>query len=203
MRFSLLCILLLVNDPVPCPGQGWVLKRDKKDITIWVREQADSLLKEYKARALISHPIQTVFDFLADVERHPQWVYRCSGLTIIENGGEDHVKYHTSYDIPWPRKDRDLTAETRFIRHEGGEKIEIITRNVNVDYPLEEDVVRMPRYREWVILEKMDTHSTVFKSEGFTDPGGNAPTRLVNMFLVDGVYHSVMKIRELLDDQAD
>ena len=201
MRLSIACIVLLVIFPLASQGQaGWKLKREKNGISIHVREHADSPLKEYKARAVIAHPIQQVSDFLSDLERHPEWVFRCTGLTIIEGQGEQKVRYHTTYDIPWPMKDRDLTVEAVITHHEGGKKIESLTEDIMLDYPVENGVIRMPGYREWVILEEIDPYNTLFIAEGYADPGGTVPPWLVNMFLVDGIYDSVIKTREILNN---
>ena len=88
MRLSITCVVLLVIFPVASQGQaGWKLKREKNGISIYVREQADSPLKEYKARAVIAHPIRQVSEFLSDLERHQEWVFMCTDLTIIEYQG--------------------------------------------------------------------------------------------------------------------
>jgi hypothetical protein len=181
----------------------WKLKRNKNQITIYVREQPGNPTKEYKARATISSPVSKVFRFMADLERHPEWVFRCSDLTIIDRPDENRIRFHTTYDIPWPLKDRDLTAETVFTIHEGGRKIELLTRHIQLDYPTADDVVRMPDYREWVMLEAVDSLQTLFVTEGYADFGGSVPHWLVNMFLVDGIYDSVIKMRELVEDQED
>jgi hypothetical protein len=195
-------MVLLVIFPAASQGQaGWKLKREKNGISIYVREQADSPLKEYKARAVIAHPIHLVSEFLSDLERHPEWVFRCTDLTIIEDQGEQKAKYHTTYDIPWPIKDRDLTVKAVITHHAGGKKIESLSENIILDYPVEKGVVRMPGYREWVILEEIDSMNTLFIAEGYADPGGTVPAWLVNMFLVDGIYDSVIKTREILLDQ--
>jgi len=201
MRLSITCMVLLVLFPVAILGQaGWKLKREKNGISIYVREQADSPLKEYRARAVLAHPIQQVSEFHSDLERHPEWVFRCTGLAIIEGKGEQKVRYHTTYDIPWPMKDRDLTVEAVITHHAGGKKIESLTEDIMLDYPVEKGVIRMPAYLEWVILEEIDSMNTLFIAEGYADPGGTVPAWLVNMFLVDGIYDSIIKTREILNN---
>ena len=95
-------------------------------------------------------------------------------------------------------KDRDLTVEAVFTADGEGLKFESLTEEIIVDYPIAEGVIRMPDYREWVVLEKIDSLNTLFWAEGYADPGGTVPPWLVNMFLVDGIYDSVRKAREIL-----
>jgi hypothetical protein len=202
MRLTILIILINVVYPATSLGQGdWKLKRDKEGITIYVREQADSPLKEYKARAIIANPIQQVFEFMSDYERYPEWVFRCAGLTIIEDQREHRIVYQIAYDIPWPMKARDLTVESVITVHDQDRKIEKLTKTVQVDFPSEEGVIRMPEYREFVVLEEIDSLNTLFITEGYSNPGGKVTPRLVNMFLVDGIFDSVVRLREILQDQ--
>ena len=199
MRILFLSLAVMLTTVLESVGQGnWKLKRERNGITIYVREQPDSPLKEYKARAVLERPIEQVYAFLADLKRHPEWVFRCTGITVIEVPDEQRTRYHTVYDIPWPMKDRDLIVEAVFTASEGGLKFQSLSEEINIDYPLEEGVIRMPDYREWVVLEKIDSLNTLFMAEGYADPGGKVPPWLVNMFLVDGIYDSVSKARKIL-----
>lgn len=204
MCSPIICLIVVASFTTASQVQeDWKLKRDRNQIVIYVREQAGSPLKEYKATATIRSPVSKVFGFMVDLERHPEWVFRCTELTIIDRPEENRIRFHTTYDIPWPMKDRDLTAEMILTRHEGGRKIELLTRHIQLEYPLVKNIVRMPDYREWVMLEEMDSLQTMFVTEGYADFGGSVPPWLVNMFLVDGLYDSVMKMRELVEDQED
>ena len=203
MRPTILMILINIVYPVRSPGQDdWKLKREKEGITIYLREQADSPLKEYKARAIIANPIRQVAEFMSDYERYPEWVFRCAGLTIIEDLGGNRVLFQIVYDIPWPMNARDITVESVIAMHDQGRKIEKLTQNVQVDFPSDEGVIRMPEYRELVLLKEIDSSNTLFITEGYSNPGGKVSPRLVNMFLVDGIFDSVVKLREILQDQG-
>lgn len=57
----------------------------------------------------------------------------------------------------------------------------------------------MPDYREDVVLERISERNTLFRAEGYADPGGTIPPLLVNMFLVDGIYDSVNRIRDITE----
>jgi len=177
-------------------GQSdWDLKKDKDGIIIYTRSSADSHLKEYRVSAQIRSPLSDVYKFLSDLEKRPDWVIKCTGLDIIDTLG-DRIRYHTSYDIPWPMEDRDLVVEAGLSVSEDFTGAHLITRNVEMGYVQKKGVIRMPRYMEEVYLEKVDSVTTIFRAEGFADPGGKVPAWIVNMFLVDGIYDSVQRTRE-------
>ena len=204
MRLISLCLVFMIAAPINTAGQGeWELKREKKGIAIYVREQENNPLKEYRAQAKISQPLTKVIRFLTDIDRHPEWVFRCTGLSILKSHSTNQVWYHTTYDIPWPMKDRDLTAKASSRQNPDGSSFEMLTTNILVDYPLADGVIRMPAYREWVVLEKINSGNTLFSVEGYADPGGKVPPWLVNMFLVDGIYDSVEKAREILMNEEN
>ena len=176
--------------------EEWSLRRQKEDITIHTRTRQDSPLKEYRIRATINAPIMVVYEFLSNVNLHPQWVYQCSGLTVLDEEKGRYIIYHTSYDIPWPVQDRDLVAKALITWEKDSSMARILTEEVNLDYKVLKDVVRMPDYREDVLLEDIEGGRTIFRVEGFADPGGKIPPWLVNMFMVDGIYESVISTRE-------
>ena len=182
--------------------ENWSLRKQQDEMTIYTRARHDNPLKEYRINAIIHAPLEVVFDFLSDVSLHPEWVYHCSGLTIIEEQKYQSVTYHTSYDIPWPVPDRDLVARAVISWETDSSSVRILTEDIGLEYKLEKDVVRMPDYKEDVLLESLEDESTTrFSAEGFADPGGNFPPWLTNMFMVDGLYDSVIKTREWTENR--
>ncbi len=163
-------------------------------MTIYTRESADSPLKEYRAVAVYDYPLEALYAESTDLISRPEWVNNCSGLQIIDTV-DGKIRYHVSYDLPWPFQDRDLVAEEEVLEH-GPDKVHLLTRSIGLDYPLKKGVIRMPHYREETFYEKIDERSTRFRVEGFADPGGTVPAWLVNLFLVDGIYDSVISTRE-------
>ena len=179
--------------------QGWELKRDREGVAIYTRESPDSPLKEYRVTAVYNYPLEALFAESTDLLSRPEWVIRCSGVEIIDTV-DGRIRYHTSYDLPWPFQDRDLVVELEVISS-GPEEAHLLTRSIGLDYPLKEGVIRMPGYREEVFFEKIDDRRTRFRSEGFADPGGTVPAWLVNLFLVDGIYDTVIRTRERLAEE--
>ncbi|MFC2115845.1 START domain-containing protein [Bacteroidota bacterium] len=181
---------------------GWELKRDKNRIVVYTRESSGTTLKEYKVTAEIDSPLSDVFNFLTDLEIRPTWVIKCIGLEIIDTVDGDKIHYHTSYDIPWPLMDRDLVVEAKFSYAEETGMAHLLTEYTELEFPLKDGVLRMPKYREEIFLERMADGKTQFRAEGFADPGGSLPAWVVNMFLVDGIYDSMIKTREIIKNQS-
>ncbi len=200
-RFILLVtgLLFYVNSAAQ---DGWELKKDRDDIVIYTRESDENPLKEYKATVILNSPLSEVYSFLTDLEYRPAWVIRCKGLQIIDTLDGGSIRYQTSYDIPWPLADRDLLVRADLSYDKVNRRAELNTRHTDLEYPLESGMVRMPLYKEHVFLEEIDSHHTKFRAEGFANPGGYVPAWLVNMFMVDGIYDSMIRTQEEIDKRV-
>ena len=199
VKISLITIVCLAASGYLYGQEMWTLRKKTDDITIYTRMREDSPLKEYRAEANIHAPIQVVYEFLSNVSLHPKWVYQCAGLKILEEVNNSFVTYHTSYDLPWPAADRDLLAKAVIKLADDFSSVHILTNNVSLDYEQKKGVVRMPDYSESVTLKPLNEANTLFKVEGFANPGGTIPPWLINMFMVDGIYNSILKTKELTE----
>jgi hypothetical protein len=200
-KLLLLALCLLQFSAVS--GQpGWNLRRERKGVVIHTRTPAGSTLKEYRVNADIESPLTDVYSFLTDLERRPEWVVNCMGLEILDTlNGE--IRYHTRFDIPWPVADRDLLVSVTSSLDEKAGRAHLLSVHAGMDHPLEDGVVRMTRYREEVFLERIAAGRTSYRVEGFADPGGEMPAWIVNMFLVDGIYDSVIRTRQAVMEQSE
>ena len=196
-KITLPVVLLLLEAGTAClhAQEDWTLRKEKDGIIIHTRASSASPLKEYRISATIRAPLNKVYEFLSDISLRPEWVYNCSAVNIIDRT-PGRITYHTLFDIPWPVQDRDLVATVLTTWTEDSSRVRILTEEVKLDYIRDRNVVRMPEYREDVILEKMDDGHTLYRTEGFADPGGQVPPWLTNLFLVDGPYDSMVRTRE-------
>jgi len=196
MKRFLQLFLFLAFSLVGMGQADWMLKKERDDIVILTRESEDNPLKEYRAIATIESSIEVVYNFLTDLEKRPDWVINCLGLEILDTSDEGLIAYHTSYDIPWPLADRDLVVQAGFSFNAETGQAHLLTCQAEIKYPLAEGIIRIPEYREEVFLERITPGRTRFRAEGFVDPGGTVPPWIVNMFLVNGIYDSVIRTRE-------
>lgn len=201
MKKVLILVICILPGLTTDAQSGWVLKRDRDGIVIHTRESPDSPLKEYRMNAIVEGSFQDVVNFALDLRSRPEWLDNCKGVEIIDTLGE-RIRYHTGYDLPWPFEDRDLVAELQLVDF-NERRAHLLTRSIDIEYPLEEGVIRMTRYREEALYEKVDEGHTRIRTEGFSDPGGKLPPWLVNLFLVDGIYDSVVETRNAVANSAN
>ena len=111
--------------------EDWTLRKQKDGIAIYTREREGNPLKEYRFSATIEAPINVVYKFLSNVRLHPEWVYQCAGLTIIDEEPGEFVTYHTLYDIPWPAADLDLMARAVIQWADDSARVRILTEEID------------------------------------------------------------------------
>ena len=152
-KITLPVVLLLLEAGTAClhAQEDWTLRKEKDGIIIHTRARAASNLKEYRIHATIRAPLEDVYAFLSDINLRPEWVYNCNSVDIIDLT-QGRITYHTSFDIPWPVQDRDLVARVLTTWTEDSSRVRMLTEEVKLDYIRDKNVVRMPEYREDVIL---------------------------------------------------
>ncbi len=202
MSRYLFIISFLLLSKASCGQSEWELKRDRSGVVIYTKESSDNHLKEYRVSALIEGSLKNVYAFLTDLEYRPEWINNCTGIEIIDTLKDGRIRYHTGYDIPWPLQDRDLVVEAMFSMQEGAASAHLLTCQTELEYPPIKGVIRMPRYREEVFLERIDAGTTRYRSEGFADTGGTMPPWVVNVFLVDNIYDSVIETRKSIAERT-
>jgi hypothetical protein len=193
----LLAAILVVRSGAGCmyAQEEWTLRKNSEGIEIYTRTRSGSPLKEFRASATIAAPLEVVLGFLNDISLRTEWVYDCREVNIMEQRGTD-ILYHSSYEMPWPVADRDLVSRASTVWSEDSITVRILTVETDREFPMKKDMVRMPDYRADVVLERLDNARTLYRSEGFADLGGKVPPWLINLFLVDGLFDSVVKTRE-------
>lgn len=195
-----LIIMCLIFPCLILKGQGeWKLRKDRDGIMIYTRMAEGSNLKEYRISAEFNCTVEKVYNFLMDIERRTEWAINCKGVDIIDSVARGII-YHTGYAVPWPLADRELILINESEISADRKEARLLTLASDYEYPLPEESVRIRKYREAVRLKEIKPGQTEYTTEGYADPGGKVPAWIVNMFLVDGTYTSLVRIRESVED---
>ena len=78
-----------------------------------------------------------------------------------------------------------------------GKTLKIVTRNIDYQFPANEDLVRVP-YSMGVWNVTMLGNSVKIVYTLTIDPGGSVPSWLLNMAIAEGPYQSFSNLKEIL-----
>jgi len=199
LKYFLVTIIWFFSFPVTAQD-GWKLVKDKNDIKVYTRATEDSKIKSYKGEAFLKADINDVLEILTDVGNSTEWIYQCIECRIINKESDTALVYYSVFDTPWPFQDRDVVLH--LIVKQDYEHDSIILEYTGLDGYVEEykKRVRIPEYYEVTTLTKVSNDLVKMTMEGYTDPGGSLPAWLINMFLSDGPYESILEMKIMLGE---
>jgi hypothetical protein len=176
----------------------WKLKKEKNGITVFTRLMEGSKFKEYKSVCELSATPQQLHDLLLDVKTYTKWMDRVIHAEIVETNGEDVFYVYSEVKVPWPFDNRDQITKSVVKRDTvtGAIAIEV---TIIPDYmPEKKGVIRLPSGRgSWVFTPKENGMTEAYHWFG-GDPGGNIPAWIMNMFLVEGPYNTMMGMQQMI-----
>lgn len=140
-----------------------------------------------------------VLSLLYDIEAAPDWVWKTAEMRVLrELGDGDGRVVYQLVSAPWPVSDREIISRsTAYMDPATGEafiRIECLPDFM----PPNEGKVRVPRMEgAWNILPLGDNRCRViFRLH--VEPGGEIPSWLANIAVIDTPYHTLCNMREFV-----
>ena len=172
----------------------WELSKDKDGIKVYTRQHEGSRIKEFKAVTTVTAKMKSLESLIDIVSAYPDWQANITSAKILKqvNQNEQYI-YYTS-DVPWPVADRDIVVQSlKTVSEKGMVVYKIIS---SPDYIEEkEDFLRIRDAKGiWQFVPK-DGGKIEVTYQFYGDPAGSLPTRLINMFIVDGPYDTFINLK--------
>lgn len=177
----------------------WQLKKDEGGIQVYTRS-VDGY--PYKAIRSVIHlqdtRLSSVVSLIRDSKECPEWSDSCSSATVIEWVNELENYVHTTTDLPWPVKDRDLISHV--IWHQDPETLIVTMQgNATTGKLLEkEGIVRLTEAQVNWELTALENGSMRVVFEAHINPASLLPSWVTNMLLVDSPFNSMQGLRALV-----
>jgi len=180
----------------------WQLRKDKNGIKVWTRNHKEEGILEYLAVAKIETSIDRLIEILRDVENYPAWTENCETAAIFKVlSDSSHIEYMTT-NVPWPLEDRDVVMEFVVSRHTD-DYYEVSLKSVPEAVPPSEHHVRIVISEGSWIFKKTEEAGIEVIHQFLSDPGGNIPTWIVNMFIVSGPFKTLQNLKDLSEGEQE
>lgn len=176
----------------------WKLAKEKKGIQVYTRFMEGEKFKEYKTIAEVDASAEELINILLDVASYSKWMAHVKLAEILEMDGDDRFYVYSEVSLPWPFDNRDEVTLSVISRDEVSKEIQIEISIIPDYIPEKKGIVRMPSGKGlWVFTPHESGKTQVYHQFG-GDPGGNIPAWIVNMFLVDGPYKTMLSLQEVV-----
>jgi Polyketide cyclase / dehydrase and lipid transport len=149
--------------------------------------------------ATIDAPQQAVMSLLYDIDVATEWVWKTREMRVLQELSEEDGRIvYQLVSAPWPVSDREIiTRSTGYMDPETSEVF--IKLECRADFlPLNDKYVRVPQLEgAWNIIPLSPTQSrVVFRLH--IEPGGEIPSWLANIAVIDTPYHTLTNLREMV-----
>lgn len=192
-----LCLMIFAISTQAQDGE-WKLKREKNKLKVYTRNIAETGIKELKLTTQMKTSLSSIIALFNDVPANTQWVYSSKEAKITETIAPHHVYYYSVSDFPWPLNDRDLIVDS-IIHQDPDTKVVTSTSVASDKYPEQKGIVRVRVFESQWILTPLSGGMVDISYTVKTDPGGNIPVFLTNMFIDRGPIATMQKMRKMLE----
>ena len=172
----------------------WELRKEKDGIKVYTRNNDNSGIKEFKAITSIDADISQLIKIINDVEMYPAWMANCESSSTYKKINKTTRIDYLKTDVPWPLDDRDVAFEFKIIR-DTEEYFEATMISVPGTIPEKEDIVRIRNAKGKWIFMKSGKKMVDITYQFYGDPEGNIPTAIINLFIVNGPYKTLLNIK--------
>ena len=180
---------------------NWELKKSSNGILVFTKQGLKNEIKEVKCVTNFHSSLKNLVCFIKDINAHPQYIYQCKNSFIIKNVNDSELYYYHETSTPWPVANRYGVIYYKITQNSLTKVVTIKSNGVLGLYPNQPNLVEVPSLNaNWTFTPKSD--GTV---DGeyylYLNPGGNIPIWLINMFVVDGPFLTILKMKELLQTE--
>jgi hypothetical protein len=175
----------------------WKLKKNKNGIEIFTTQSDTSAFMAFKARMTIQGSVGAFVAVLQDLEHMPDWGYNIEYARLLEKSGDTLVIYYSEASVPFPFANRDGIYLNRFIWNNQSRQLKVDIELLHNYLEVKEKLVRVKGNGEWLVkVLGDDSLEMIFRMQ--VDPGGEIPAWLVNMFIDETPYETMVNIREMM-----
>jgi hypothetical protein len=195
-----LLVLVLLAGNIDLRAQSWNYIKEKNGIKLYTRVPEYSTFKCFRGETTFHASMQEIGRYIGNVKNFNWWDKNIRELRVLEPGSEKHVSYYFVYDVPWPLSDRDICVDVSIsIDSLTGIKV-VYAKPLPGVIPEYKDIVRIANYWQKWTLTPIDKQTVNAVLEGFVDPGGNVPSWLYNMVIVETPLKVMEGIKHKLEE---
>ena len=197
MRYRLTALAFLLIISSSSFANDWQLEKNKEGIKVYTREKAGSEILEFKAICEVAAPRLRVAEVVARITDYPNWFPDCANAQVLKSISSTKRKIYYEVDLPWPTSNRDVVMMLRVEVDKSAHSTTIFFDHATGGKAEKEGVVRMPYADGFWKLTTIGKKTKVHY-QFIADPGGSLPAWVINMFIVDGPYDTLIALKERL-----
>ncbi len=175
--------------------EGWVLKKNKNGIKVWLRSVKCTPMRAFKGIGEIKGKIPNLVAFLMDIERYPEWMYPLTESFILSRISETEAYIYNVLKPPVVSA-RDGTVRRQWYYYPDTGTVIVTIKGITEYVPRRKKIVRGEMIIAYYKLVPTSDNTIEMTYECITDPGGILPVWLINFCVVYTPYSTIKQIRK-------
>lgn len=197
-NFSVLLLLPLIVSSFTAGHESdssWSIVRENEHILVY-KKATENGYNAIRIEATISTPLESFIHLINQVDRYPDWVFKCQEAEALEQPANGRMKYWTVSDFPFPFKDRELTIEsTHHIDHTGV----FHSTSRAIRNQVDSSNIAITRFdARWKVTPTTQDQLRI-EYEVQTEPGGIIPAWLYNLAVDQGPFKTMQNLKAILE----
>jgi hypothetical protein len=177
----------------------WDLLKNDHDIAIYKKKHSSGFNTIKIETELRATPKQ-INRFLLDIDHFPDWIFRCDSTKMISAGQNTH-SYLITIQFPFPFLNRYAIIESN---HQLNDHELVITSKNLIPKEALPKMVQIPFLSANWTAKTTSSGNVKIIYEMTSDPGGNIPAWLYNLFFVEAPFQTMLNLKqEILSIQPE
>ena len=201
LRITLFILPLFFTIFLPIEDTNWKIEKVKNGITVYTHIPEGSNLKEIRMVSSAKATLSEAVAILVDVEGYPNWIYNCQSAKVINRVKNNEVIYYSVTKAPWPILDRDLVVRNTIYQNAN---TKAVYSQSEAQTDIVPDITGRIRIKNMFGLWRFTPIGNgEIEIEYYikVDPAGILPPWVVNMFIANGPYQSMLNFKAQLNNE--
>ncbi len=192
-------IIVLVFDIsiISAQDNKWILKKNKNGIIIHTREDEATGNIEFKASITLNTDIDKLLNVFNNVEDYKKWMADTKVSKTLKKVNETESYIYLEAQVPWPLENRDMPVYQKTIKTNKGIKISLT--GIPDYIPCKKGITRIEKATGSWIFIPVPNNKIIVKYQFLCDPGLNIPKWIINLFIVDGPYKTLINLKAIVE----
>jgi hypothetical protein len=162
-------------------------------IKVYVKKEEGQNIRSFRVVSTVDASIDTLARIQTDFDNYLRWYFAALEVKFLKKVSDKEYFYYIVHDAPIGTPDRDAILRTVIEPMTAKRPYVFMRISAVPDFlPPRPPYVRMLAENYTVKWTPIDKNTTLVESEGFINPGGNAPAWAINFAQNKGPYVNLM-----------
>ena len=180
---GIVCGVLLLFSVAGAEEGHWELIKSKNGIDTYRMTHPGTEVCTFKAVGFVDARIEVIGEVIRDIPAYPEWMAKFEKATVLKTIDRNTYIFHAVIKTPFPFKNRDMVIENQTLYNfNNGTGTITFTLAKNYNFPEQKGCLRLSELDGRYYFEYFGRNKTRVTYQYRSDPGGNIPVALANMF---------------------